>query len=150
MPSVLSKTWLEWFGSRESGDVINKQSQEKLFETFNHAISQDKTLDSIILHDETVFIHKSCVGLKKLALFHHLVKVGGSIYDSNGVKFGVFYGLGENTTFPMIPDVDTLTKESSGNSIPVPTQGNLFGVANVDDIDALATSASAEPQPQPF
>ena len=144
MPTVLSKTWLDWFGARESADLINKQSQEKLFQTFNYAVDEDATIEALLLHDETVFIHKSCVGLKRVALFHHLVKVGGSIYDSSGVKFGAIYGLGESTSFPMIPDMSTLGKESTRNNIPVPTLGHLFGVSDLAGVDALTVSASTK------
>ena len=134
---------MEWFDSRKSGEIINKASQEKLFKTFNHTISKDETMEKLLIHDETVFLHKSCVGSKKVVLFHHLVKIGGSIYDDSSVRFGFIHGLGEHTAFPMIPDLETLGERYVGRAIPVPTLGQIFGVSNVEDVDRLADSATS-------
>ena len=57
MPSVLSKSWLEWFDSRKSGEIINKASQEKLFKTFNHTISKDETMEKLLIA-QTAFVLK--------------------------------------------------------------------------------------------
>ena len=108
MSSPAIDSWLSWFKSRKSFDVINKQHQESLFKTFDHSIRKKESIEALVKHNETVFIHKSCVGDKKVVLFHHLSTVGGSLYEASSIKYGFIHGLGSATAFPIIPDIEVL------------------------------------------
>ena len=90
------------------------------------------------------------MGSRKLVLFHHLVKIGGSIYDENEVIFGFVHGLGKHSAFPMIPDLDTLGKEYTERAIPVPALNQIYGVSNVEDVEGLADSAVNRYRPRNF
>ena len=89
-----SKDWLSWFNSRDSFSVINKANQEKLFATFNFSISKSDCIESISAHEETAFLQKSNFGSKKINLFHHLLSVGGTVYDSSSKVYGCIQGAG--------------------------------------------------------
>ena len=141
MVTLSFERWLDWFRSRSSFDFINKKNQEKLFKTFDHSIEKKDCIERILEHNETVFLQKSCIG-KNVVLFHHLVKVGGSIYDASSVKYGYFHGLGLNTTFPMIPDMDILCANSSGTAVNTPSVTQILGIRSIDDIDGLTVGTT--------
>ena len=142
MSSPAVDSWLSWFKSRKSFDVVNKQHQESLFKNFDHTVKKKDCIEAMIQHNETVFIHRSCVGEKKVVLFHHLTKVGGSIYDTSSVKYGFIHGLGSTTAFPMIPDIEMLGEDSSDTPVTVPTLTQMFGIKSSDDIDNLTASST--------
>ena len=135
-------SWLSWFKSRRSFEVVNKQHQESLFKTFDNSVKKKECIEAVIQHNETVFIHRSCVGEKKVVLFHHLTKIGGSIYDTNSVKYGFIHGLGPATAFPMIPDVEVLGEDSSDTAVAVPTSTQLFAINTAEDIENLTNSTT--------
>ena len=106
--STASRAWLTWFNSRESAEVINKKNQEKLFSTFNCEISKSDCIDSLLNHHGSIFLYKVNFGEKKVDLFHHLVSVGGTIYDNESKQFGFVQGVGDVGATNMTPDLDVL------------------------------------------
>ena len=122
--------------------MVNKQHQESLFKTFDNSVRKKECIEAVIQHNKTVFIHRSCVGEKKVVLFHHLTKIGGSIYDTSSVKYGFIHGLGSTTAFPMIPDIEVLGEDPSDTAIAVPTATQMFAINTVDDIDNLTNSTT--------
>ena len=85
--------WISWFQGRESGSAINKAHQEQLFKTFDASVSETDCLLEILKHEETVYIHKVNFGSGNVALFHHLVEVGGTLYDSGSKDYDFIQGL---------------------------------------------------------
>jgi hypothetical protein len=83
-----SNLWISWFNSKESASAINKKNQEKLFSTFNYELSKSDCIEMLSQHNETVFLNKANFGSKNVSIFHHLVSVGGRIYDPEVKKFG--------------------------------------------------------------
>ena len=130
-------SWTEWFDSRISAEVINKRNQEALFVLFDAEKEDDKVIANLLSHQETAFIQKVAVGSNRIAIFHHLLSIGGNLYDSGSKEYGFFQGVGESTTTAMTPDIDTLKKVSSDTAIQVPTMTALFEATSAADIDAL-------------
>ena len=56
-----SKSWKEWFNTRDSALIINKKAQEKLFKIFDSSITVDKCKNEIEGHDETVFLFRQFI-----------------------------------------------------------------------------------------
>ena len=142
--------WLDWFNSRESADLINKKSQEALFSTFNADVDNDECIEKIINHQETVYLHKVTVGSGRVSMFHHLVVVGGNLYDSSAQEYGFLQGIGKSTTFAMTFDVKVLKNIVSDTAIDVPTTTNLYNASSLDQIDALTTSDRVTYRPRNF
>ena len=157
MSTVLASTspvvdsWLSWFQSRESFDVINKGHLEKLFQSFDHSLDKSNCLEALESHVETVFMHKSSFGSGKVVLFHHLVSVSGTFYDSSSTKeYGFIHGTEKLTSFPMIPDIDVLCKKPAGAAIPVPAMTSFLGASSETEVNALTDSASVTFKPRNF
>ena len=66
-------SWLDWFTSRESALVVDKQNLENLFKTFHSTVSKSKFLERISKHSETVFLFKVNFGSGRVNLLHHLI-----------------------------------------------------------------------------
>ena len=75
------KSWIDWFESRPSSDVINKGAQEQLFKVFESSVTKDDCMAAVLNHQETVFLYKENFGTGRVALFHHFTKSGGTVYD---------------------------------------------------------------------
>ena len=73
-------SWKSWLASRQSNEFINNTSKARLFEAFNHTIPDDKCKQSLLDHDQTVFLFKQNLGNSKVNIFHHLPKEGGNLY----------------------------------------------------------------------
>ena len=142
--------WLSWFDSRISADVINKSNQKTLFTTFNASVGEDQCIEALKSYHETAFLHKAVVGENRVAIFHHFIEVGGSLYDASEKEYGFFQGIGNLTTTAMTPDVKTLKRIVSDDPIQVPTITSLFKVTNNDQLAALAASTRISFRPQNF
>ena len=55
-------SWKDWFNSRPSATIINKSSQEKLFEIFNSENSIEQCRRELEEHCETVFLFRHNFG----------------------------------------------------------------------------------------
>ena len=93
--SSTPNNWVSWFNNRESAEKINKSNQEKLFSTFDASILKSDCIEAISTHIETVYLMKENFGTKRVNLFHHLIVVGGTLYDSSTKEYGFIQGLGE-------------------------------------------------------
>jgi hypothetical protein len=142
-----TKSWLEWFKSRESGVLIDKSNQERLFSTFNSSVSKIDCIEAVSQHDETVFLTKANFEQCTVSIFHHLISVGGTIYDTNDKLYGFIQGLGKSTTSSMTPNVDTLFNVA-GEAVPMPTPTQLLSVSTVEEINALTNSATVTYKPR--
>jgi hypothetical protein len=142
-------SWLEWFDSRESAAHINKSHQAELFAAFNADETNEKILNEIIQHEETAFLFKTNFGNKNVNIFHHLKKIGGTIYQQN-TAFGLLQGVGKSTTWIMTPDTETLCRTPTGDAVGTPTTTNLNGITTVETVNNLQLSATITYKPRNF
>ena len=139
-----NSTWLQWFNTRPSAITINQSQQERFFKTFDAGVTEDTILDAVISHEETAFIHKVNFDDSRIAIFHHLVSSGGTIYD-NGMKgFGFLQGVSSIATTQMTPDDKVLKRVESNSDTPVPAIASLLAVKTTEDVDALTVSATVK------
>ena len=151
IPSNSSTTkvenWVQWFDSRDSSEFINKQAQEELFKVFNATIDPNECIEKLIDHQEVVFLFKETFG-DRVNVFHHLTKIGGTIYETN-TELGFIQGVETNSSTQMIPDVVSLTEKPTGAAIAVPTATNILAVTSIDEIEAL-TDGTTTYKPRNF
>jgi hypothetical protein len=137
------KTWQDWFNSRGSGKIINKSNQEKLFSTFNLTISKLDCIKAIIQHEETVFLYKVNFGTNKVNMFHHLMSVGGTIYNTSPKDYGFIEGIGKSTSLTMTPDIEILCDTPAIMApVPIPSTTQLLSVTNQEQLQDLTESAT--------
>ena len=79
--------WLSWLDSCISAEVVIKRNQEVLFSTFDASVGKEQCVKAPKSYQESAFLHRTVVGDKRVAIFHHLVKVGGTLYDSAEKEF---------------------------------------------------------------
>ena len=141
------QNWLHWFNSRPSATTINQNHQEKLFQTFDASVSNEESLKRVTKHAETCFLHKVNFGTGRVSIFHHLVEVGGTIYDSGNPEMGFFQGIGNKKAIMMTPDKAALEAVARNTATPVPTIVHMLGVKSKDDIAGLTPSATVTYRP---
>ena len=73
-------SWKEWFDSRISSGLIDKENMDQLFSAFDSSILANDCKASVEKHEETVFIAKLSLN-GGLNLFHHFKEVGGTLYE---------------------------------------------------------------------
>ena len=74
--------------------------------------------------------------MRKINIFHHLIKVGDTLYDQNSKEFGFIQGFGSSTALIMSPDINTLCKTLIGAAVTVPTIKQIFSTTTVEQADA--------------
>ena len=148
-PVTSFASWQEWFDSRDSATHINKNHQEELFKTFDDEEEEEKIMDEIIQHEETAFLFKVNFGEKNVNIFHHMKKIGGTIYQPT-VLYGFLQGVGKSTTWPMTPDIETLCKDPEGEPVATPTPTNLIGLTTLENVEDLTLSATIKYKPRNF
>ena len=148
-PSTTFASWQEWFDARDSATIINKSHQEELFKAFNADEDADKILEEIIQHEETVFLFKANFGAANVNLFHHLKKIGGTIYQP-AIAYGLIQGVGKATSWIMTPDTELLSTKPTGDAISTPTATVLNGVSTMDQVENLELSVSITYKPRNF
>ena len=126
-PPTTYDSWQKWFDSRDSAKTINKNHQTELFQAFNANEVADKITEEIIQHEETAFLFKINFGDANVNIFHHLKKIGGTIYQPT-VAYGFIQGVGKTTAWTMTPDTVILSETPTGAAVPTPTPTN-----NVDN-----------------
>ena len=137
-----NSNWLLWFKSRDSAIQVNKQHQDTLIKTFDASIDPDTILGVVAKHEETVFLHKVNVGTSRIALFHHLTEVGGTVYDAGAKDYGFIQNVGEDSAIRMTPDPEGLSRVEVATAAPVPTVNQIFGITKVEDITSMTESAT--------
>lgn len=142
-------SWIDWFNSRDSADTINKTHQTELFEAFGSDDTTEKSIEEMIQHEETAFLFKTNFGAANVNIFHHLKKVGGTIYYPH-TSYGFLQGVGQHTTWPMTPDVELLGKAPEGAAVPVPTPTALNALTSLEGVTALTNSATITYKPRNF
>ena len=142
-------SWLEWFDSKESADHINKTHQTELFQTFDANEDEEKIMEEIIQHVETAFLFKINFGDTNVNIFHHMKKIGGTIYQPT-TAYGFLQGVGVNTTWPMTPNTEILCKTPEGAAVATPTPTHLNGLTSIDNVEALNLSATITYKPRNF
>ena len=143
------KSWKGWFLSRESADFINKGAQEALFKAFDSSVDEDKCLEEIECHKETVFMFRQNFGDQRVQLFHHLSSVGGNIYIPNK-EFGFIQGIEDSAVCFITPDVKVLSKLPFANAEPIPVVNHLFAATTVDEVNALTNGQQTTYLPRNF
>lgn len=144
------QNWIQWFSTRPSATTINQSHQEKLFQTFDASVANDESLKRVVKHVETCFLHKVNFGAGRISIFHHLVEVGGTIYDSSNPELGFLQGIGHKNAIMMTPDRAALETVTKNTATPVPTIANVLGVKSKADITELTASATVTYQPRNF
>ena len=115
-------SWLKWFHLRDSFDIINTSHLKKLFEAFNHSLSQQECISALSEHPESTFLHKANFGTGRVVIFHHLTFVSGTFYDSDDEKvFGFIHGVDKSILTARTPDISILCKSPTGAAIMTPT-----------------------------
>ena len=148
-PTTTFTSWQEWFDTRDSASTINKTHQAELFDAFKADDDADKILNEIIQHEETVFLFKVNFGTANVNIFHHLKKIGGTIYLPT-VSYGLIQGVGEATSWTMTPDTTLLSEKPTGDAVSTPTPTSINGVTSIEDVDNLALSATITYKPRNF
>ena len=85
-----------------------------------------------------------------MSRFHHLLSVGGTVYDSSSKVYGYIQGIGSSTAIGVTPDVDILCYVESNTAVNVPTITNILGVSNQTQIDGLTVSNRTSFRPRNF
>ena len=144
-----TKSWLDWFQSRDSGVLIDQSNQKHLFSTFNSSVSKIDCIDAIWKHNETAFLMKASFGEGTVTFFHYLTSVGGTIYDTtSGKNYGFIQGLGKSTVIAMTPEMDSLFKIPDGAAVPTPTPTQVLSVSTVTEVNALTDSTTVTYKPR--
>jgi hypothetical protein len=137
--------------NRESAKIINQSNQEKLFSTFNLTVSKSNCIEAITQHEETVFLYKVNFGTSRVNIFHHLMSVGGTIYDVTQKEYGFIQGIGKSTSLSMTPDIDILCDTPAVNvPVPIPSMTQLLAVTNQAQLQDLTQSATVTYKPRNF
>ena len=71
-------SWKSWLASRQSNNFVNNTSKARLFEVFNFTKSKEECKQSLLDHDQTVFLFRQNLEDSKVNIFHHLTKEGGN------------------------------------------------------------------------
>jgi hypothetical protein len=145
-----SDNWLDWFNTRDSSSLIDRQCQNQLFSTFGAAKSKEECKHLLVTHDESTFLFVEQFGTtKKINIFHHVSEVGGTVYDqSTGVGF--IQGVDTDLATTLTPDLDILCKKPHQAADRVPTVTSLCAVSSIEDIDALTVGATTVYKPRNF
>ena len=140
-----NSTWIQWFNTRASASIINQSQQERFFKTFDAGIAEDSILEKVISHEETTFLHRvNFEASPRVAIFHHLVTSGGTIYDNRTKEFGFLQGVGSSNAIPMTPDVNVLKGIASDTDTPVPAIASILAVKTSEEVDNLNVSATVK------
>ena len=139
-PTPRGSTWKEWVEKHPSGIIVNKQAQGKLYEAFNHTVSSEKCRESLLSNQAMSFLIKESFGKTRVAIVHHLAKVGGTIYDDMA-HYGMIQGITKDMAVHLTPDMETMCANHEGAATPVPTITNLAGITKEEDIGDLAVGA---------
>ena len=59
-------SWIKWFNSRDSVEVINKAHPENLFKSFDSSIDEKGCIKAMLSNPESIFLHKVSFGARKL------------------------------------------------------------------------------------
>ena len=137
---ITINNWIEWFDSRDSSTFVNKQAQEELFQAFNFSSEPNDCKKKLIDHQEVLFLFKESFE-EKLSVFHHLVEIGGTVYDTE-IEIGFIQGTEDERAIPMTPNTVTLLEKPDTAAVAVPTITNLLAVTSITDIENLTVSSS--------
>ena len=141
-------TWTKWFDSRKSSEFVNKQAQEELFQAFDSSIDPIECKKKLIDHQEVLFLFKETFE-NTLNVFHHVIEIGGTVYDNN-IEFGFIQGVDSDLSTLMTPDTTTLLETPEGTAVAIPTVTNLLAVKSIDDINALTNGTTTTYKPCHF
>lgn len=142
--------WLSWFESRPSATAIAKEHQKKLLATFDASISKEQCIEALLQHEETVYLQKTCFNDARVTTFHHVVVVGGTLYETSTKEYGCLQGLGDLTTTAVMPDMENLCKVESETNVAVPTATNMMRVTTEAQVSSLAAGARSVLKPRNF
>ena len=125
---------------RESAGKINSSTKLQLFKTFDASKDEENTKLELIRNTETVFIYKQNFGKNKLNFFHHLLLIGGYLY--NPLKhFGAIQGIDEEVASVVTPDMSQLLEISAVATL-VPSIEDYLKVETIEDTRKLKASRS--------
>lgn len=130
-------SWVDYFDSLQSSEIINKSKIEHLMKLFNSTHTDTSVRASMEKHPETVFIAKLSIG-NRLNLFHHFKRSGGTVYNTTKTD-GVIIGTKKEPVAVVTPDTEILFAKPTypvvnGN---VPTRTHLYDATTPDEIDNL-------------
>ena len=78
--------------------------------------------------------------MRKINIFHHLIKVGDTLYDQNAKEFGFIQGFGITTAVIMSPYIEIFCKTPTGAAVPVPTITQIVSTTTVEQVDPIQDS----------
>lgn len=101
-------SWLAWLNATNSGKDITGKHQMQLFKTLAGTLISAVCKQAIKKDEECTFLFvlDNCtndIGI----LVHHLMSIGGSVGPA-AKETGFVQATSKHTSFPMIPDIDTL------------------------------------------
>ena len=113
-----------------SGAVWLNASNIRAFEVFNFTKSKEECKQSLLDHDQTVFLFRQNLGDSKVNIFHHLTKEGGNFYLPEE-NLGAIQGVGTGTTCIITPDIQTILALPVQQTQRVPSAKKLQSEDNV-------------------
>ena len=96
------RSWLDWFEEKYLNDIINKSKQELLFDKYGPTSNSKKVIRDLEEDPNIVFMFCQSFGEKKVNVFHHFKKFGGSILE-NEVGYAFVQGMEKIQHVSLIP-----------------------------------------------
>ena len=138
---VKGTTWSAWFSKQPSAETINKSAQESLFQAFNVSVNAADCKQAVMNHQESAFLLHDAFGNNRVAIFHHLVQQGGTVYDAT-THYGMVLGIEKAMAINVTPDDTVLFEVPAGPATPIPKTTDLLGVTTEADITNLQAGST--------
>ena len=130
--------WIDWFLSRKSAKIIDRQYKERLFRTFDATVEDEVCKDKLLNQGEIAFMFKTNFSSNMVNIIHHCQKIGGNIWRDEE-HFGAIQGLRKDATCIITPNFDQLTQISVRDA-SVPDIEDILKVNTIEDINNLQNS----------
>ena len=69
--------WIDWFLSRKSAKIIDRQYKAKLFRTFDASVEEEVCKEKLLNKGEIAFMFKMNFSLNMVNIIHHCQKLAG-------------------------------------------------------------------------
>ena len=134
----LVESWEQWFLNSKSAPFLNKSFKQRLFNTFNSAITNDECKNQMLKHDEVAFLFKMNFGQGRINILHHFQEIGGKLWMQEEY-FGAIQGIKKDGTCVVIPDQHQLFGISEDNE-SIPETDSFLQVQDLNQLDQLIAS----------
>lgn len=136
-------SWETWFQKKPTNEEINQSKQEWLFAHFNGSTPDADILHQLERETNVCFLFRENFGDDKVNLFHHFMRTGGSVTDES-IHYAFIQGVQTQATHIITPNITILQTNPGDTPFPVPTNGTLLGLKQVDNIQNLDLSPRAK------